>query len=273
MSFDIEWQGKRYMDKINKMDKISVITIVYNDSKHIRQTMESFFSQTWKDKEYIVIDGGSKDGTADIIKEYSDKLTYWCSEPDKGIYDAMNKGISHATGEWINFLNCGDYFCSPTVLENMLEIKQANTDVIYGNGIWFDGNRQGRFDGADDIQQMDWNMAFRHGCSLIKTSVHKQYMYETNKKDVFGWALDYDAIFRMYHDGCVFQKVNVDVEFFELDGVSNNQLESLKYNRRITSQYGGSYKKDLYYIHHVIVYYLNKLYIYRWLKKMLLHRA
>ena len=93
-------------------NKISVITVVFNDKAHIRQTMESFFSQTWEDKEYIVIDGGSTDGTADIINEYSNRLAFWCSEPDGGIYDAMNKGISHAKGEWINFLNSGDLYAS-----------------------------------------------------------------------------------------------------------------------------------------------------------------
>ena len=76
-------------------DKISVITVVYNDVAHIRETMESFFSQTWENKEYIVIDGGSTDGTVDVIREYADRLAYWCSEKDDGIYDAMNKGISH----------------------------------------------------------------------------------------------------------------------------------------------------------------------------------
>ena len=69
-------------------NKISVITVVYNDVANIRATMESFFSQTWEDKEYIVIDGGSTDGTADIIKEYAPRLAYWCSEKDNGIYDA-----------------------------------------------------------------------------------------------------------------------------------------------------------------------------------------
>lgn len=67
------------------MDKISVITVVFNDVENIRETIESFFSQTWENKEYIVIDGASTDGTADIIKEYSDRLTYWCSERDNGI--------------------------------------------------------------------------------------------------------------------------------------------------------------------------------------------
>ena len=80
------------------MNKISVITVVYNNVADIRQTMESFFAQTWAEKEYIVIDGGSSDGTVDVIKEYSDRLAYWCSEPDEGLYHAMNKGIVQAIG-------------------------------------------------------------------------------------------------------------------------------------------------------------------------------
>ena len=93
-------------------DKISVITVVYNDVGSIRNTMESFFSQTWKNKEYIVIDGGSTDGTADIIREYEDRLAFWCSEKDNGLYDALNKGIAHAKGDWVIVLNSGDFFFS-----------------------------------------------------------------------------------------------------------------------------------------------------------------
>lgn len=255
------------------MNKISVITVVYNDKVHIRETMESFFSQSWEDKEYIVIDGGSTDGTADIVEEYSDRLAYWCSEKDEGIYDAMNKGIAHANGQWINILNCGDYYCSASVLEDMIrQCDTHNVDVIYGNGIWFDSDRRGRFDGAEDIRQMELNFAFRHGCSLIRTDVHKKYLYDISKRNRLGWALDYDALYRMYHDGCKFSKVNVDVQLFELDGVSNNQLQSLKYNHRITTQFQRSLKKDLYYIYQIIVYYLNRIYIYKLLKRVLLHK-
>ena len=118
-------------------NKISVITVVFNDVANIRATMESFFSQTWEDKEYIVIDGGSTDGTVDIIKEYADKLAYWCSEKDNGIYDAMNKGIVHATGDWINILNSGDYYASNDALNKVitLAIDINSTDILYTNSI------------------------------------------------------------------------------------------------------------------------------------------
>lgn len=109
------------------MEKVSVITVVFNDVKHIKGTMESFFSQTYENKEYIVIDGGSTDGTKEIIERYADRLAYWCSEPDGGIYDAMNKGISHATGGWINFLNCGDRFCADDTIEKVMDYSSSST--------------------------------------------------------------------------------------------------------------------------------------------------
>ena len=107
--------------------KISVVTVCYNSVDSIEETMLSVLNQTYSDVEYIIIDGGSTDGTVDIIKKYADRLVYWVSEPDKGIYDAMNKGIAAATGDYINFMNSGDRFASTNVIEpsNIL-IKPAH---------------------------------------------------------------------------------------------------------------------------------------------------
>ena len=101
------------------LPKITVITVVRNDVAHIEHTMLSVLGQTYGNVEYIVIDGGSTDGTVDIIKKYADKLAYWVSEPDGGIYPAMNKGLQHATGEWVNFMNSGDSFADDKVLNDV----------------------------------------------------------------------------------------------------------------------------------------------------------
>jgi glycosyltransferase involved in cell wall biosynthesis len=88
--------------------KISVITICYNAVDLIEKTILSVLHQSYDNIEYIIIDGNSTDGTVDIIQKYANQLAYWISEPDGGIFDAMNKGLDHATGEWVNFMNAGD---------------------------------------------------------------------------------------------------------------------------------------------------------------------
>lgn len=227
-------------------NQISVITVVFNDVNNIRRTMESYFSQTWEDKEYIVIDGGSTDGTADIIKEYADRLAYWCTEKDNGIYEAMNKGISNATGDWINILNSGDYYCSVNALQNCILLsKDQDADIIYGNSIKKINGHELHIQASTETRGMEYEPIYRHGCSLVKTSVHKQYLFDISKKDKFGFALDWDVIYRMYKDGCKFYKVETDVETFDAEGTSNDPKQSAIYNYKITSQYGTSVSKVL----------------------------
>ena len=95
-----------------KFPLVTVITVVYNDVSCIEKTMQSVIRQTYPHVEYIVIDGGSVDGTVDLIKKYENQVAYWVSEQDGGIYAAMNKAIAKATGEWVCFMNSGDYFCN-----------------------------------------------------------------------------------------------------------------------------------------------------------------
>ena len=116
---------------------ISIITVAYNASNTIETTILSVVNQTYPNIEYIIIDGGSTDGTIDIIKKYESKITKWISEPDKGIYDAMNKGINLARGEWINFMNCGDSFYENNTLQVISDtiINSKDINVIYGNSI------------------------------------------------------------------------------------------------------------------------------------------
>jgi len=131
-----------YSIPVSGFDTLSLVAVefVYNDVVHIRETIESFFLQTWPHKEYIIIDGGSTDGTLDIIKEYSYQLAYWCSEKDRGIYDAMNKGIMKASGDWINILNSGDRFYREDTLETVFSgIDVSGVDVLYGNSAELSG--------------------------------------------------------------------------------------------------------------------------------------
>ena len=118
---------------MSNIPKISIVTISYNIVSSIEKTILSVISQTYSNIEYIVIDGGSTDGTVDIIKKYSNKISYWVSERDKGIYDAMNKGIEAATGDWINFMNAGDLFFHNNVISEIIPFLDNNVDIIYGD--------------------------------------------------------------------------------------------------------------------------------------------
>lgn len=247
--------------------KISVITVVYNNVSQIRETLESFFTQTLEAKELIVIDGGSTDGTVDIIKEYANNISFWCSEADHGIYDAMNKGIHHASGEWINFLNSGDTYHTPDSLKNFIEaIDCLTADVIYGNAIADDGEKYDYIESDSEIAQMEYKAIFRHGCSLIRATTQKQYLYDINKANEYGFALDYNALYRMFHEGCVFVKVPIVLQRYKSDGVSADIFKSLKYNYRITTQYERSIIKKQYYIKRLAQERLKHTWIYKSMK-------
>lgn len=112
---------------------ITVVTVVFNDASNIERTILSVINQTYQNFEYIIVDGGSTDGTLDIINNYKEKISCWISEPDEGIYDAMNKGVQMASGEYINFMNAGDNFCSDIVIDNMVGKISNETDLFYGD--------------------------------------------------------------------------------------------------------------------------------------------
>ena len=113
--------------------KVSIITINLNNRDGLKRTIDSVITQTFDDYEYLVIDGGSSDGSIDLIKEDENKIAYWVSEPDNGIYHAMNKGIKQANGDYLLFLNSGDYLINKTILQKVIDFDN-NYDIVYGDG-------------------------------------------------------------------------------------------------------------------------------------------
>ena len=103
--------------------KVSVVTVVYNGAATLERTIQSVLAQDLPDIEYIIVDGGSNDGTLDIIRRYEDRLTYWISEKDQGIYDAMNKGVSLCTGEWVGLINADDAYADGAVRSAMEAVE------------------------------------------------------------------------------------------------------------------------------------------------------
>lgn len=111
---------------------ISIITIVFNGQAYLEQTIQSVLNQTYDNVEYIIIDGGSTDDTVDTVRKYERVIDYWVSEPDSGISGAFNKGVITSTGEWLNFMNCGDRFSSANVIQDFVGKIDNNADVIFG---------------------------------------------------------------------------------------------------------------------------------------------
>ncbi len=228
--------------------KISVITVVYNDAGHIRETMESFFAQTWEEKEYIVIDGGSTDGTKDIVSAFGDRLAFWCSEPDGGIYDAMNKGISHVTGDWVCFLNSGDSFASDDALRLAVTSPAAETaDVVYGNSIEVNDGFEVSVEAPADPTAMEMRPIYRHGSSLVRASVQKSHPFDTSLSGRLGFALDWEMIYRLFKEGFRFAKADAYIQAYQREGTSNEARLSMRYNYLITSQGKFNLRKYVFY--------------------------
>ena len=180
------------------MPKLSVITINYNDGIGLEKTIKSVISQTEIDYEFVVIDGGSTDNSIEIIKKYKDKITVWVSEKDKGIYDAQNKGISKATGDYFMFLNSGDSFYSQNVVANFYDFEKINPyKVIYGNTNIIDA------DGTNRILcppiKIDLNFWYANTLNHQAVFTHKSMFL---KYGVFSteykFAADFEHLFRLF---------------------------------------------------------------------------
>ncbi len=162
-----------------EVNRVTIITISYNAVLGIERTINSVITQTYSNLQYIIIDGGSTDGTVDIIKKYADKIDYWVSEPDSGIYYAMNKGIAIADGDWINFMNAGDYFVDRNVIEQIFQHNIECTDnVIYGNTI---GKYKHGFisEKPEPLVVMNKRLPFCHQSVFVKEQLIKSMPFDT----------------------------------------------------------------------------------------------
>lgn len=169
--------------------KFSIITVNYNNRDGLRRTIESVVCQTYRNFEYIVIDGGSDDGSIDVLKEYDANITYWISESDKGIYNAMNKGILKAKGKYLNFMNSGDCFYSPDILEKVDRIK-SDADFIVGKDYHFnDTTQKGHASVHPPYITMIhfFSSTLDHQSSFIKRELFNNSLYNENYQWVSDW--------------------------------------------------------------------------------------
>jgi glycosyltransferase involved in cell wall biosynthesis len=176
--------------------KISIITVVFNGKTTIENTIQSVVSQSYTNIEYIIIDGNSKDGTSEIIKRYQDQIAIWISEPDKGLYDAMNKGLDKATGEYILFLNSGDVFHSNDVLKQIFSAEGPASDIYYGETVII--NEQGIDIGMRRLEapeQLSWKslingMLVCHQSFIVKKSISPYYNLKYKIAADYDWMIN-----------------------------------------------------------------------------------
>jgi glycosyltransferase involved in cell wall biosynthesis len=221
------------------MPLFSIITVNYNNRSGLERTMKSVFGQTYKDFEYIIIDGGSNDGSADLIISQAMKLSYAVSEKDSGIYQAMNKGVSIAKGKYCLFLNSGDFLQSPDVLRNV-SAENSNADILYGNmlidfgnGNLYPGKMPKNISPAHLVEDTLW-----HPVSFIRRTL---LLNSGGYDEQFRIAADYDFFVRML----ILEKVSthyidMPVTVFEANGISSkpeNQVLVEKERRSIQDKY------------------------------------
>jgi len=204
----------------------SIITVNLNDIEGLKRTMTSVFEQIWQEFEYIVIDGGSTDGSKEYIKQHSDRIDFWVSEKDSGIYNAMNKGIKAATGEYLLFLNSGDHLFTNEVLKKNKNYLELNDLISFDLQIIGD-NIQETISKPKELRFTDlYYGSLCHPSTFIKKKLfQKAGMYDENLTIVSDWKF---FILALYKFNCSYLKVDIILTTHYLDGISSNPLNEDK---------------------------------------------
>ena len=214
--------------------RLSLITINYNNRSGLLKTIESVVSQSFTDYEWIVIDGGSIDGSRELIVEHSSRISYWVSEPDNGIYHAMNKGIDHAKGDYLLFLNSGDWFYDKTSLERSLA-HDFDADVMYGNCVFHYADHETKHYYPSKLTfEFLYRSSLSHCSSFIKREVLTKEHYNENYRIVS----DLEFWVKLAFSGGTFHHLDEFVSVFDTTGISstNHKLDKTE-RKQMLSQY------------------------------------
>jgi glycosyltransferase involved in cell wall biosynthesis len=210
--------------------KVSIITVVYNGASTLRSCIDSVLSQDYQSIEYIVVDGNSTDGTIDLVRSYGNRIEKFVSEPDRGIYDAMNKGLKLATGDIVGILNADDFYSSREVISSIVDAMKNNmADAVYGDLVYVDAVQ-------NDVVKRSWKSgvyktgAFLNGWMpphptfFLKRSLYEQHgLFRLD----MGSAADYELMLRMIHKfGIKLAYVPKVLVKMRAGGVSNSSLKN-----------------------------------------------
>lgn len=213
----------RFVDK--KQPLVSVITVVFNGEKYLEQTIQSVINQSYNNIEYIIIDGGSADSTLDIVRKYENQIDYWVSEPDSGIYDAMNKGIMCASGEIIGILNSDDLYLKNTIELVIEEYKKiAMPCVFYGDMLkFFENNQEQTSLHKGDLSDESFKkikISINHPTCFVHRKVYHNFGIF---KDKYEFGADRELMMRFYEEGVKFIYLNQIMAKFRLGGTTSSQ--------------------------------------------------
>lgn len=204
--------------------RITVVTVVFNGENEIENTIKSVLSQDYPNIEYIIIDGGSVDRTLDIIRKYQSKVDYWKSEADLGIYDAMNKAISLATGRWINFMNAGDEFYSSSTVSDVFLNEPDGVGVVYG-GVEILYADFSRTELPGWPRRLWSGMQYCHQSAFVRTDYHKTHKFNSVNKI----AADLHFFYKAYRDGVQFKRENKIISRVITGGLSeSNRIRTIR---------------------------------------------
>jgi glycosyltransferase involved in cell wall biosynthesis len=213
--------GKRLINNIKTSSLneplVSIITVTFNAEKHLEQTIRSVLNQTYKNIEYIIIDGGSKDKTIDIIKKFEDQIDLWISEPDGGIYFAMNKGITLAKGDIIGILNADDYYFEDSVKIVVEANKVNNADVYHGDMLSINDITNKEELSKPDESKMNEKPSIFHPTCFVKKSVYQKIGGFDTK---FKISSDYEFLLRCKKNQILFNYVPQLITTFRVGGMS-----------------------------------------------------
>lgn len=197
--------------------KYSIITINYNNKEGLEQTIQSVLCQTCHDYEYLIIDGGSTDGSEDVIKKYANRIDYWVSEPDGGRYPAMNKGIKQAIGDYLNFMNSGDTFHSSTVLEDIAKMNFTE-DIITG-GYYNQEKGIKHIIKPQEVTLLTmFKNTFNHQATFYKRELFRKRLYDES------YVIQSDAKFNylsIIYDNCSVRIIDYIIAVYDLNGISS----------------------------------------------------
>ncbi len=225
---------------------LSVVTVVYNGAPFLEETILSVTEQTYDNIKYFIVDGGSSDGTLDIIRKYEDSLDSWISEADRGIYDAMNKAIQGATPGYLCFMNAGDVFYNAsTVADVVAALNDREPQVIYGDSQVRYADGFLRMDRALAIDQLRKGMCFSHQATFVEAELLKQNLFNIDNKI----GADYELFCHLHSMKAEFTRVDVCIATTSADGVSDEQrTSSIKSHWLVARKYWPGLKTDSYYL-------------------------